>query len=273
MLSITINESTCIKDGLCSTICPFQIILPPKDGNPPETKPEFSKWCTSCGHCVAICPTGALSHSAMSLSQCIPADKKMIPAPDQFEHMLKYRRSIRRFKNKIPEPATIKHLITMSSYAPSGHNYQPVKWQVFNKRDDLNQLVGMTTDWMKHMLKEMPESPHAPVFREVAQAWDQGKDLVLHNAPCLVIVHSRIQTSTEPTDAAIALAYFDLAALSFGLGCCWAGLFAMAVKLWEPLGKFLNLPTGHQMHGAMMTGYPKFQFQRIPMRKQPEIKW
>jgi nitroreductase len=131
----------------------------------------------------------------------------------------------------------------------------------------------MTTDWMKHMLKEMPESPHAPVFREVAQAWDQGKDLVLHNAPCLVIVHSRIQTSTEPTDAAIALAYFDLAALSFGLGCCWAGLFAMAVKLWEPLGKFLNLPTGHQMHGAMMTGYPKFQFQRIPMRKQPEIKW
>ena len=42
MLSITIDETACIKDGLCSIICPFQIILPPKDGNPPETKPEFS---------------------------------------------------------------------------------------------------------------------------------------------------------------------------------------------------------------------------------------
>ncbi|MFZ2630193.1 MAG: nitroreductase family protein [Desulfosalsimonadaceae bacterium] len=273
MPSITINESACIKDGLCSTICPFQIILPPKDGNPPEPKPEFSKWCTSCGHCVAICPTGALSHSGMDASQCIAADKKRIPTPDQFEHMVKYRRSTRRFKNKMPDHATIDRAIGLASYAPSGHNLQSVNWQVFTKRDDIHRLAGMTTDWMKHMLLEMPEAPHAPVFKEVTQAWDQEKDLVLHHAPCLVIVHSRIQTGTEPTDAAISLAYFDLAALSLGLGCCWAGLFTMAAKLWEPLQQFLELPRGHQLHGAMMTGYSKFEFQRVPERKQPIIQW
>jgi len=273
MSSIKINESTCIKDGLCSTICPMQIIVPPKDGIPPEPKPEFSKWCIGCGHCVAICPTGALSHSSIRSSQFIAADKKLIPAPDQFEYMLKYRRSIRRFISKIPDRSTIEHLITMASHAPSGHNLQSVKWQVFNKRDDMNQLVDMTTDWMKHMLREMPEAPHAPVFKEVTQAWDQGKDLVLHDSPCLIIVHSRIQTGTEPTDAAISLAYFDLAALSLGLGCCWAGLFTMAAKSWEPLKLYLELPKGHQLHGAMMTGYPKFEFQRLPVRKLPGIQW
>ncbi|MGB9498156.1 MAG: nitroreductase family protein [Dissulfuribacterales bacterium] len=273
MPSITINESLCIKDGLCSIICPFQIILPPKDGNPPEPKPEFSKWCTSCGHCVSICPTGAISHFSMNPDQCPSADYKMIPGPDQFEHILRLRRSIRRFKRKAPEKETIERLLTMAGYAPSGHNFQPVKWQVFTNQDDLNRLVGMVCDWMKHMLGEMPDAPQAPVFKEVVNAWDEGEDLVLHDAPCLVLAHSKIHTGTEPTDAVISLAYLDLAALSLGMGGCWAGLFSMAARSWKPLEKFLNLPKGHQLHGAMMAGYSKLKFQRLPLRKPPEIQW
>ncbi|MBC2715555.1 MAG: 4Fe-4S binding protein [Desulfobacteraceae bacterium] len=273
MPAITIDETLCIKDGLCSTICPMQIITPPKGEIPPEPKPEFSKWCTSCGHCVSICPTGALSHSSMNPDQCPTADYKLIPGPDQFEHILRLRRSIRRFKKTPPEKEVIERLISMAGYAPSGHNFQPVRWQVFTNRDDLNQLVDMVCDWMKHMLNEMPEAPHAPVFKEVVKAWNEGKDLVLHEAPCLVLAHSRIQTGTEPTDAAISLAYLDLAALSLGMGCCWAGLFTMAAKLWEPFGQFLDLPKGHQLHGAMMVGYPKLKFQRLPVRNHPEIQW
>jgi len=273
MSSIKINESTCIKDGLCSTICPMQIIVPPKGGIPPEPKPEFSKWCIGCGHCVAICPTGAISHSIMHPDQCPPADYKSIPGPDQFEKILRLRRSVRRFKRKSPEKETLKRLIKMAGYAPSGHNLQSVRWQVFADREDLKTLVGLACDWMKHTLHEMPEAPNAPVFKEVIQARDQGKDLILHDAPCLVMVHSTIRIGTEPTDAAISLAYFDLAALSLGLGCCWAGLFTMAAKSWEPLKQYLELPKGHKLHGAMMTGYPKFEFQRLPVRKLPGIQW
>lgn len=273
MPAITIDETLCIKDGLCSFICPMQIITPPKDEILPEPKPEFSKWCISCGHCVAICPTGALQHSSMSPEQCPPAQPELIPEPDQFEHMLRFRRSTRRFKKTPPEQKLIERLITMASYAPSGHNLQAVKWQVFREREDMKRLVGMTTDWMKHMMNEMPDAPHASVFKEVIQAWEQERDLVLHNAPSLILAHSKIQTGTEPTDAAISLAYLDLAALSLGLGCCWAGLFTMAAKFWKPLGEFLNLPKGHQLHGALMAGYPKLKFQRLPLRKLPAIEW
>jgi len=273
MTGITINDSLCTKDGLCAIICPLQIISPPKGGSPPEPKPEFSKWCIGCGHCVAVCPTGAISHSSMSPDQCPTADYKSFPGPDQFENILRLRRSIRRFKKKLPEKEILERIIKMAGYAPSGHNLQPVHWLIFNNRDDLNRMVSMACDWMKDMVAQMPDAPHSVLFKEIVAAWDLGRDLILHDAPCLVMVHSKIQTGTEATDAAISLAYFDLAALSFGLGCCWAGLFTMAVKSWEPLGEFLKLPKNHQLHGAMMTGYPKLQFQRLPVRKQPIIQW
>lgn len=273
MSSITINESKCTKDGLCSIICPLQIIASPKGENPPEPKPEFSKWCIKCGHCVAICPTGAISHSCMSPDQCPPADYKSLPGPGQFEDVLRHRRSVRRFKKQPPKKETLEQMIKMAGYAPSSHNLQPIHWLIFDNRDDLNHMVGMSCDWMKQMLKQMPDAPHSPVFNQIVNAWETGKDFVLHDAPSLVIVHSKIRTGTESTDAAISLAYFDLAALSFGMGCCWAGLFMMAAKLWEPLKEYLELPKGHQLHGAMMAGYPKLKFQRLPMRNQPPIQW
>jgi nitroreductase len=254
-------------------ICPLQIIEPPKGAIPPNAKPDFSKWCISCGHCVAICPTGAISHSKMNPDQCPPADYKSVPGPDQFETILRIRRSIRRFKKKPPEKEVLQRLIKIAGYAPSGHNLQPVNWLVFNLRDDLNHMVGLTCDWMKHMVMQMPDAPHSVLFKEIVAEWDAGHDLVLHDAPSLVIAHSKIQTGTEATDAVIALAYYDLAALSFGLGCCWAGLFMMAAKSWKPLQEYLELPKGHQLHGAMMTGYPKLQFQRMPVRKEPLIRW
>lgn len=273
MTGITINDSLCTRDGFCSIICPFQIISPPEGGIPPKPKPEFSKWCIGCGHCVAICPTGAISHSCMSPDQCPPADYKSVPEPDQLENILRLRRSVRRFKQQAPDKEVFKRLITMAGYAPSGHNLQSVNWQIFDNRDDLNHLASMACDWMKHMLTEMPDAPHLLVFKEIVAAFYSGLDLVLHNTPSLVIVHSKIQTGVESTDAAISLAYFDLAAMSFGLGCCWAGLFTMAAKSWGPLGEFLNLPKGHHLHGAMMAGYPKLKFQRLPLRKQPIIEW
>jgi nitroreductase/NAD-dependent dihydropyrimidine dehydrogenase PreA subunit len=273
MPSLKINESACIKDGLCATICPMQIIVPPKGGIPPEPKPEFSKWCINCGHCVVVCPTGALSHSSMDPAKCPPADYKSVPVPDQFENILRLRRSVRRFKKQTPEKEVIKKIINMAGYAPSSHNRQPIHWMIFNSRDKLNQMVGMICDWMEFMTDQMPDAPHSPLFHQVIASWKADKDLILHEAPTLVITHSDMRTGTEATDAAIALGYFDLAALSFELGCCWAGLFMMAAKSWKPLGEFLNLPKGHHLHGAMMVGYPKLKFQRLPLRKTPKIEW
>ncbi len=273
MVNIKIDESACLMDGLCSTVCPLQIISPPKGNLKPEPKAEFSTWCISCGHCVSICPTGALSHSRMTSKQCPTAKYQSIPSLEQIEQTLRLRRSIRRFKEKVPKREVVERLIGLVSYVPSGHNLQSVRWQIFANRVDLDQLVNMVCDWMGKMLEENPDSPQAPLFRKIIKAWSEEMDLVLHRAPVLILAHSRIQTGTEVTDAAIALAYLDLASLSLGLGCCWAGLIKMGIESWEPLRQFIDLPHGHQLHGAMMVGYPKYEFQRLPLRNHPKVRW
>ncbi len=272
MVAIKIDAGRCIRDGLCSNICPLQIILPPEEGMIPQTGPEFARCCIKCGHCVAICPTGALRHSFITPEQCIT---NLEPAFDleSFERCLRRRRSTRRFKDRLPEKETLERLIGLTAYAPSGHNLQAVRWQVYRCRNDLATMVDMVCDWMKQLLSESPDAPSAPLFRKIIKDRARGGDFILHHAPILIIAHSRIRTGTEPTDAAIALSYIDCAAPGLGLGCCWAGLFKMAVKSWKPLLQFLDLPQGHHLHEALIIGYPKYVLQRVPPRKQPEIKW
>ena len=66
---------------------------------------------------------------------------------------------------------------------------------------------------------------------------------------------------------------FELLAITEGLGSCWAGFFFRAASHWPPLQEALELPAGNTITGAMMTGYPKHPYQRIPLRNEARITW
>jgi nitroreductase len=76
-----------------------------------------------------------------------------------------------------------------------------------------------------------------------------------------------------PIACTLALAYLELAAPSFGLGCCWAGYLHMAALHWPPLRAALALPEAHQLGGAMLAGEPRYRYHRLPLRKEPDITW
>lgn len=73
-------------------------------------------------------------------------------------------------------------------------------------------------------------------------------------------------------DGAIALTFAELAAVSYGLGTCWAGFVMMAARS-EAAAAALRLPAGHKLLGAMMIGYPKVNYHRIPLRAEPQLTW
>jgi nitroreductase len=75
------------------------------------------------------------------------------------------------------------------------------------------------------------------------------------------------------TDCVIALSYFDLAANNAGLGCCWAGYFNAAAASFPPMMAALSLPEGCTPHGSLMVGYPKYKYQRLPLRRPASIIW
>ena len=103
--------------------------------------------------------------------------------------------------------------------------------------------------------------------------WERGRDRILHGAPHIIIAHAPANDIMAPQAAPIALAYLELAAYSMGLGACWAGFLQMAVTFGPSVAEALQLPDGHRSLGAMMIGYPRHRFQRVPLRKQPEVIW
>jgi hypothetical protein len=65
----------------------------------------------------------------------------------------------------------------------------------------------------------------------------------------------------------------ELAASSFALGACWAGYFNTAAIFWPSLQQELGFPEGNVSFRSMMVGYPKFKYQRLPLKNDTEIMW
>ncbi|MGD8717092.1 MAG: nitroreductase family protein [Desulfobacterales bacterium] len=267
-----VNKDTCNQDGICAAICPTGIIEMQKGAYPAPTA-EAEDICIRCGHCVAVCPTASFSHREMSMEKCPPIQKELHLSPEQCEQFLRARRSIRTYKKQsVPKNELLK-LIHLARFAPTGHNSQSVEWLVMGNRDELKQLAGITVDWMRWMLDNMSEIALFLHMDRAILRWEEGKDVILRDAPAVIVTHAAKEDLMAPTASTIALSYLELAATSMGLGCCWAGYFHAAATTFPPMIEALPLPEGHQCTGSMMVGYPRFSYHRLPLRKQPEIIW
>jgi len=272
MAKIIIDESKCKKDGICAAECPMTIIKL-KDGDGfPELVPWGEQMCLVCGHCVAVCPHGALSHDQVPIEACQVIDKELVINEKQAVQFLRSRRSIRFFKDEPPDKEEIKRLIEIARYAPTGGNTQLLEWIVLTDGAKIKKLAGIVVDWMREVLEKTPQSA-PPYMPTLVGAWDMGIDAILRNAPALVIASAPKQAANGMVDVTLALSYFELAAPKFGMGTCWAGLLQGALLSSEAAREALELPEGHSHHYPMMVGYSKGKYYRLPERKTPKITW
>ena len=273
MSLFTIDQDLCKRDGICVETCPMCIIEIGEEGGFPSEVERAEELCNQCGHCVAVCPHGALTLKTIKAKDCVPIQRKMLPGFRNLEHLLKSRRSIRTYKEKSVERETLARLINVARYGPSGHNTQPVEWLVIEDTEKVKRLAALVIEWMGVMLKEKPEIALPMHFDLIVNSWKKGKDRILRGAPHLIAAHGPKNLLRAQEASLIALAYLEIAAYSMGLGACWAGYFRAAAASFPPLTQAVNLPEGHQIFGAMMVGYPKHRYYRIPLRKEPKIGW
>ena len=267
----TIDETKCQHDGICAAVCPRKIIY--MDNNIPTPTPNAENICINCGHCVAVCPHGALSLEKMPLEQCPDLQENLKISTKQAEQFLKNRRSIRNFKSEPVEKEKIEKLIDIARYAPSGLNLQPVRWLVLQDIAEVKRLSGVVIDWMNQTIKE--NSPLASFLHmdAIIAAWGKRIDLISRNAPHLIITYGLTANQTAPQSCTIALTHLELAASAANIGACWAGYISLAASMFPPMQEALGLRSREKCMGAMLIGYPKFEYKRIPLRNEAQIKW
>lgn len=269
---IEVNQNTCNQDGICAAVCPANLINFTK-GEYPTPVSDAEEICIRCGHCVAVCPSGSLLHAEIPLDHCPPVQKELLISAKQSIQFLRNRRSIRNYLNKPVSRETLQKLIEIARYGPSGHNTQGAEWLVLSDRDELNKLVAIVGDWMRWMLANMNEFALSMHIDRALGRLEGGVDVVLRDAPVLIVAHGPKDDRMAPTTCTIALAYMELAASGMELGACWAGYFNAAASTFPPMAAALGLPRGHFCFGAMMIGYPRYRYHRMPVRKDPSITW
>lgn len=268
----TVDKKLCKRDGICAAECPLGIIKW-KKGELPLPADLAHTLCINCGHCVAVCPHQALSLGTLSSEDCLTFDKNFKLSPERTEHFLRARRSIRNFKEAPLEKKTVEELIRLASFAPSGHNCQPVRWRVLNGREIVKAHTALVIDWMKLTKKENPELAKLMHLDMIIGAWKFKIDTVTRNAPTLIIAQGEAANPMAPPACTIAMTYLDLAAQSFDVATCWCGYFLMAAMAYPPLAEKLGKGDGLRTHAVMMAGYPKFKYHRMPARNAPKITW
>lgn len=125
MTTITIDQTKCIGCGQCVNDC-FPKNLRLEDGKAVVGGP-----CMECGHCYAVCPTGAVTMEGYATDSVLDC-KADVPVAngDALLHTIKMRRSIRQFMNQAVEPEAFARIIEAGRFTPTGGNMQDVCYTV-----------------------------------------------------------------------------------------------------------------------------------------------
>lgn len=241
----------------------------------PQTLASAEATCNACGHCVAVCPKGSLSHRDSPLELSPKMENGLIVTPEQVEQLLKGRRSARVFKDRPVSREIITRLIEDARYAPTGHNLQEVEWLVIDDKKELDRIEELGIDWLQWVIKNLPQVAASSNMEEKLERQKLKHDAFLRGAPVLIVAHANKNSlaSLAGIDSANALSYLDLAANSLGLATCWAGYVYIMANTFPPVKDALALPEDHAAYGCMMLGYNKFKYHRIPCRRAPRIVW
>ena len=286
---IKIDSAKCNKCGFCFEVCSAYVLALGKDR---EIQVRYSEQCDVCGHCVAICPENALIHEDMPIEKFENLSAVRIP-PEDMRNLLLSRRSIREFKQEPVPKELIEQLIEVGIHAGTSSNGQSENFIVVQDRKLLSELEKIVIDvlWnsgMKYLGSTFGQKlakmklgnemlrqaiPYHYIIKNRRQNNELG-GMIFRNAPVVMVIHGLRTNFMAHANCSIAARNMEIMAKTIGLGTCWVGFLSVAAHFAKKkIERYLEIPDDHSIYGAIMVGYPKFQYRKIIPRKEREVRW
>jgi len=159
------------------------------------------------------------------------------------EDAIKNRRSVRRYKDTLPQDEDIKKILVSASWAPSGLNNQPWKFKTLKEKKIRDGLAKFTK--YGNIIKEAPLA--IIIFLDNGSTYNREKDIMAIGAS---IENMLIQ------------------AYELGLGTCWLGEILNKQKEVE---EYLGVDSDYELMACVTVGYPAITTQKSSRKPLNEI--
>lgn len=261
-LRVIVDQEKCIGCGLCCKDCPSRV-LALRGGR----AAVLSDMCLKCGHCIAICPKSAVVIDGYDMNEVKDCDKMSFGIDgDVFLNAIKFRRSVRRYKDEPVEKGVIEKIIEAGRFTPTGNNKQNVRYIVAEKSIPTFEAEGLRTFKKLKRLAGL-------LGRFVRLPYDLSKyelesGFFFHGASAVIFIVSK-----DTVNASLAAMSMELMAEAMGLGTLYVGLFARAAKMNKRIRNELGLLKKENVIACLAIGYPDVRYMRTAPRKKADIEW
>ncbi|MFX1339636.1 MAG: nitroreductase family protein [Promethearchaeota archaeon] len=270
MSVVGIDQEKCTKCTLCAQECVRGYFIVKKSGD--VIFNEEAILCNLCGHCIAVCPENAILVQKIDDIETFAGidSPETIVNYDQIFHLIRAKRSIRRYKNKKVPKDLIEKVFEAMRYAPSASNARSWRYLILSDPEKMKRISDEIIKTNYQYMGFQSGEQALQYFKSI------GREPIFHNAPHAIILYYRtIEKNTtmiglRANDAGIALTYGMLAAESLGLGTCWIGMVQGAIASNREILKILGIK-GFVL-GAFILGFPAVKYRRTVPRAPLKIK-
>ncbi len=287
-----INQEKCTGCGLCAKDCTF--IIKMIDDKAHSSTSGTPVECVGCGHCVAICPVGAIKDPLAEKGDNRAYKASSRPTPASLQLLFQSRRTMRNYKDKPVPREALEKIINAARFAPTGGNKpHDINYLVLSSAEEIAKLRGpVLASILKLASKLRKKSVQAglslvmgrenvetvvgyiPILEAFRDRWEKDKDdRIFYKAPALIVVHGKKGDDTVGFGCAIALHQAVLMSELLNIGTCYNGLFQQAINLDKTIKEMVGIPKSHKCYGTMTLGYSAVKYQRLVRRTPSPVVW